>query len=121
MQPASSRPVSRGPSGATGRLTAAPASTRASASGLACSRAGTGIPSGSLDADSQRAASAARASSSSPVHVCVVVITAGAVVACAALTMDTQSADTRFVIVPAPFGSVPELAQQPFVMTGRVA
>jgi hypothetical protein len=35
--------------------------------------------------------------------------------------MDTQSADTRLVIVPAPFGSVPELAQQPFVMIGRVA
>ena len=53
MQPASSRTVSLGPSGAIGRLAAAPASTRASASGLACSRAGTGTPSGSPAPDSQ--------------------------------------------------------------------
>ena len=69
MQPASSRTVSRGPSGAIGRRVAAPASTRATASGLASSRAGTGTPSGSPAPDSQQAALAARTSSSSPDHV----------------------------------------------------
>ena len=86
---------------------AAPASTRASASGLACSRAGTGTPSGSPAPDSHSAAPAAWPSSSSPDHFCASVTTAGAVVACAVPTMDTQSSDAGFVIGHAPWAQYP--------------
>ena len=63
-QPASSRGVSRGPSGAIGRPVQDPAMIIASDSGLVSNSAGTGAPSGMPVSSSQPAAASASAMSS---------------------------------------------------------